>query len=359
MASRGGNASDRSQEWQWDSSRRLYYYYNRNTSEYVYEDGSRIPRRATPAVQQNAGQVPTANTQQSGSANYGPTSGGSDLARSVFVDRSPDFFRRYRVFALQPSQSSGVPQSTATVLSNLVPAQYGEDATIRGVQRFVVVKEPLPGETYCIALPISSYGGQGTKRAGVLKHFHGVIYIGRREPDRDPDEEPRRHEQARGMMPNAIRVDPHLPTERLHRYSRINYAQPTPILVSARVHEVGLVHRDSQAWLISQYNVVKEQRAAVQQQRTVPESSRAASARSPQQQIAQPVASSSRTQSSASALAREAARIQREYGRLLGEGHDHSSAISALAEELRDKHEGWDWDDAIRGVMSRLSYRSS
>jgi hypothetical protein len=51
------------------------------------------------------------------------------------------------------------------------------------------------GAKYCSALPISTYGGQGVGKNGVVKSEHGIIYTGKDVPRLDPNELPRRNEE--------------------------------------------------------------------------------------------------------------------------------------------------------------------
>lgn len=247
-------------EWKWDPTRRMQYWLDNTRREYVFQDGSRVPfEQRMPRSQEYTTSMVRSFDDISRVSE--PRSGGnstralSEPRNQVFQRRSREFYRRGRVFAVRPPQNNPAG-SSATVLSNLVP--HGSEAPIAGVLRYVIISEPPPDASFCWALPISSYRGEGTRKAGVLKHEHGVIYSGRTEPDIDRGERPSRGERA--MMPNAIRITPHLPSEKLHHMSRINYGQPTRVSTDAEVHEVGSVHRDSEGFLLSQYRHVTEQR---------------------------------------------------------------------------------------------------
>ncbi|KAI5362492.1 hypothetical protein Slin15195_G061490 [Septoria linicola] len=163
------------------------------------------------------------------------------------------------------ASSDKVSASNVTVVSNLElrPHDDAAEVLIRGVLRYVIIDDPAEGEDFVWALPITSYGGKGVQKKGIIKREHSVVYTTttRGPPTQTQEELPDRGEK--GMLPNAIEVTPHLPSEKLHIMSRINYGEPTRIAIGTSAHEVGAVHRDSVGWFVNQYKLVREQRRQV------------------------------------------------------------------------------------------------
>ncbi|GIZ45527.1 hypothetical protein CKM354_000868900 [Cercospora kikuchii] len=250
-------------QWVWDPYRNAYYYIDHVNRRFIYEDGRTIeadqqaPRTpgTTPSLN-SGGNTATSASTRSPEYPHQPGASANLIPRRSFQQRERGWFRLFRVLMWRPSEQPEPRSSAATAyLSNV----QDENRIISGVGRYVVIEEPIPGRDYFLVLPIVNYGRQGVARDGVKKREHGIVYTGDLEdpPKPDPSERPGRSDGGRGMVPNAIRVQPSDPTEALHAMSRINYGEPMRIPVSARVHDVGFVHRESRGFLNDQFQHVQ------------------------------------------------------------------------------------------------------
>ena len=134
-------------------------------------------------------------------------------------------------------RSSNAPASS--VVTGLAP---GTALNRRGqrvfaqARRFVVIQE---GDTYCYALPISTYGGRGVAHQGVTKSDHVIIFTTRNAPSSTASETPQRGEA--GMRPVPIRVESSSPTNALDPMSRLDLGCVTLVQHNHQVQPFGNV----------------------------------------------------------------------------------------------------------------------
>lgn len=119
------------------------------------------------------------------------------------------------------------------------------------IMRFVVIRE---GDTYCSALPITTYGGKGVAKASVNKSEHVIIYTSRVAPEPLPNELPQRGEA--GMMSIPIRVNVDRAGDKLDPRARLHLAKVSTINHSAKVKSFGTVSSQSRDDLVSQFDAV-------------------------------------------------------------------------------------------------------
>lgn len=118
------------------------------------------------------------------------------------------------------------------------------------VRRFIVVKE---GTKECIAVPVTTYGGQGVAKKGVTKGEHAIVHFSKKPPPPTRNEEPERGE---APMLDPIRVDPDEKNTPLDEMSRVSMAQPHCIQHNLRVKSIGKVNTKSMPSLINQFRSV-------------------------------------------------------------------------------------------------------
>ena len=127
--------------------------------------------------------------------------------------------------------------------------QFGE-RIYSEIRRFVIIRE---GPSYCTALPISTYDGQGVGKKAILKSEHAIAYTGREPPPLTPAELPKHGEH--GVL-GSIRVNLDSPEERLDPMSRINLGKLYTIEHNIKVRSVGMVHNDSKSPLLRMFTQV-------------------------------------------------------------------------------------------------------
>jgi hypothetical protein len=182
--------------------------------------------------------------------------GAESLASTLFPDftirpQPTRFFAVGRVFRVLCSE----PAAGASIVTSWEPGvvinHRGERAFSK-VRRFVVIRT---GTSYCTALPINTYGGEGVARRGVNKSQHVIVFSrGPAPPPPARNEQPGRGE--RGMRPVPICVDPDSPVEHLDIMSRLNLAGITTVNYDVKVRSVGMVNAQSMDSLIHQFAVV-------------------------------------------------------------------------------------------------------
>lgn len=118
-------------------------------------------------------------------------------------------------------------------------------------RRFVVIQE---GDTFCYALPISTYGGRGVAHQSVTKSDHVIIFTTRTAPNATPSEAPQRGEA--GMRPVPIRVEPSSPTAALDPMSRLDLGCVTLVQHNHQVQPFGSVCDRSVSHLKQQFENV-------------------------------------------------------------------------------------------------------
>ncbi|KAK4506244.1 hypothetical protein PRZ48_004209 [Zasmidium cellare] len=325
-----------SSRWQWDPSRQQYYHVDVRTREYVFQDGSRLPLRVaasygattsgpqslteglsalqleypgartvnpypfpqqepqslTRALGDSPAAVPSnpgdgqkqlvSAAQRYGISEAAPGRLGTPVARQSFLEpMNGDLYQNYRVrkhgffcigrvflvLWVEPAGGSVNSSSTSLVLGQ---GQHNERVFSK-VRRFVVIRE---GNTYCSAVPITTYGGQGVAKRGVAKDEHAIIYTGREPPSLAPQEMPGRTEMA--MRPIAIRVVPDDKAETLDPYSRIDFGKVHTIQHNIKVRPFGKVHASSMIALHAQFQQVWTNSASGQPKATGSQSSKGA-----------------------------------------------------------------------------------
>lgn len=103
-------------------------------------------------------------------------------------------------------------------------------------RRFIVIRH---GHTSCTAIPISTYGGKGTGKRGIVKSEHAIVYTGRLPPRPLPSEVPSHGELP--MREKAIRIIPDVRASSLDPLSRLNYGKVFTIEHNLKVASFGVV----------------------------------------------------------------------------------------------------------------------
>jgi ankyrin repeat protein len=160
------------------------------------------------------------------------------------------FFRVGRVFSVLWAEPAC---RTDTIVSNsaeCLPKRTGyfEFSKIR---RFVAVREGL---RYCLALPITTYGGRGVAKQNVVKSEHAIVYTSKSAPLTRKTELPGPGEAPMRRIP--IRVDLDHATEQLDVLSRINFRAICPIPFNVNTKSCGFVNKDSLEALRQQFEDV-------------------------------------------------------------------------------------------------------
>jgi hypothetical protein len=118
------------------------------------------------------------------------------------------------------------------------------------VKIFVVARE---GHNYCNAVQITSYGGRGVGKYGVIKAEHAVVYTGETTPRPLREEIPVNGEV--GMLPIPIQIVPEVVDGEqcyLEQPSRLNLGKQYTVEHNIRVQNFGYVHQSSMDAMISQ-----------------------------------------------------------------------------------------------------------
>ena len=166
-------------------------------------------------------------------------------------DQPRKFFTVGKVFSVLWVEPAGESNTGVTGLEiGTTIGRYGERAFSK-VRRFVVVRE---GDNYCSALPITSYGHRGVGKPGVKKSEHSIIFTTKTAPELMPQELPQRGED--GMRPQAIRVDPDDPIDKLDALARLDYGKVHTIQHNIKVKSFGKVHAKSVITLVTQFGDV-------------------------------------------------------------------------------------------------------
>lgn len=117
------------------------------------------------------------------------------------------------------------------------------------VRRFLVVKE---GARSCIAVPVTTYSGQGVAKRGVIKSEHAIVHFTRNAPLPTAAEDNIREP----MLQYSIRVDPDEKHMQLDEMSRVAMAEPHCIQHIMRVKSIGKVNTKSMPHLVNQFRSV-------------------------------------------------------------------------------------------------------
>ncbi|PMD67526.1 uncharacterized protein K444DRAFT_494050, partial [Hyaloscypha bicolor E] len=131
----------------------------------------------------------------------------------------------FKILWAEPTGTNG------TQLSDLEPvhshSRKYKETFVHKIRRFVVVK---CFTAHCVCLPIKTYGGQGTRKAGAQALHHAVIYSGKEVVDKGEN-----------LIKKAVRVEMSSPREKLDSASRINYARVYTIEYNVKVLFIGRV----------------------------------------------------------------------------------------------------------------------
>lgn len=166
--------------------------------------------------------------------------------------RKSSFFSVGRVFLILWVEPAGgtVVTNAQRVDKAVSVGRYNENVHSK-VRRFVVIRT---AEKYCSALPITSYGGKGVGKEGVVKSEHAIIYTGRSPPDATPSELPRRNED--GMRSQPIRVSGDEREDVLDTMSRVDFGKVHTIQHNIKVKPFGKVVQQSLGALDTQFTNV-------------------------------------------------------------------------------------------------------
>jgi hypothetical protein len=163
------------------------------------------------------------------------------------------YFKVGKVFLILWSENAGEPTNGTVATAwhpGIVLNQLGERVFSK-VRRFVVIRE---GAKWCHALPISTYGGKGVAKSGVVKSEHVIIHTTRNPPGLGQGESPKRNES--GMRPVPIRAEPDVQGAALDPMSRLNLGGVTLIQHNNKVEHFGRIAQASVHELLTQFGNV-------------------------------------------------------------------------------------------------------
>ncbi|CZR67029.1 uncharacterized protein PAC_16928 [Phialocephala subalpina] len=100
---------------------------------------------------------------------------------------------------------------------------------------------------HCICLPIATYGGQGTMKAGVHKEDHAIVYSSKTNPGCYSGDE---------HLRKSIRVEVIDPADELDPASRLNYGKLYTVEHNVKVCPIGRVARTYEQQVVDDYNDV-------------------------------------------------------------------------------------------------------
>lgn len=220
---------------------------------------------------------PEAREYYSGSANYWTQSSRHDSIAMTRSDlymyagdvqqgpqtmsrRPQEYYCTGRVFAT-PGNEPGANITPALLRSQAEKIYMAEFRILWVVLKSDSGMRPSEANSYCLALKISTYGGQGVGKAGIMKANHGIIYSGTRSPEPRSHELPSRDEFGGGMVRSPIRVQMTSRSEQLDTMSRLDYGKTYYMSKSSPVYDVGMVHRDSIPALMGQFEQVQHRLA--------------------------------------------------------------------------------------------------
>lgn len=175
-----------------------------------------------------------------------------------FKSQKSRFFKKGRVFLVLWSEPAGAGGNDGTVYTagggttvweEGVTLNQFQERVFSKVRRFVVIRE---GRDYCNALPISTYGGRGVAKFGVVKSEHCIIFTGKTPPNPTAQERQQRDEE--GMRPVPIRVDPDTPVNTLDVMSRLNLVSIMTVQHNIKVKPFGTINERSVDALMMQHD---------------------------------------------------------------------------------------------------------
>ncbi|EAW14327.1 uncharacterized protein ACLA_073620 [Aspergillus clavatus NRRL 1] len=141
------------------------------------------------------------------------------------------FFTTGRVFSILWHEAAGY---NGTVISarpqeGFLEGRFGQQI-FGGIRRMVVVK---PQSKWAWCLPITTYGGQGVAKLGVIPEQHAVVYMRGTRP-RYGSHEPR-------MTKDPLEIEPATPDQKLDPMSRLNFGKVYTVEHNVKVLPVGII----------------------------------------------------------------------------------------------------------------------
>ncbi|KXS94568.1 hypothetical protein AC578_7522 [Pseudocercospora eumusae] len=337
--------SDPQKNWKWSESRKAWYtvdskghrrYVSRSDSGNPGGPGGSSSRQTQPSVPSTS-----LNSYEgpSGMSEIANALGRMDIA-SPFQVRNADFFRQGRVFATARRDYSNNLDSRATALLE-IPADQDATHGYKGPgQIYVVIKQNAGSIDHAYCLLVNTYNRLGVAKEGVVKADHGIIYSGRQEPQPRQNELPARGEE--GMFDVALKVNMDLPSQKLDPMSRIDYRTIRRFPKHLEVHNLGVVHENSMAFLTGQLQAVQS-RIRHEAGETDGDSGDA---------------DEGRDEGSAdrSRFAIQSQQAKNGYRILRAQGSTKNQAVQSLAAMLRQQNTDLSPEDAMAQVLGRLRY---
>jgi hypothetical protein len=156
-----------------------------------------------------------------------------DLSSDYQVVQNPrGFFKKGVVFMVPWPEPGG----------DFVKDRVGPPVVVK-IRRFVVIR---PKNTFCLCLPIHTYGGQATTKPGINPQDHAAVIAENDDVDyRLPNE------AKLDKTPLRIKVE-NASTGPIDRASRINFAKIYTVEYNVKVWKVGRIVSDS-VWRMEQY----------------------------------------------------------------------------------------------------------
>jgi hypothetical protein len=211
--------------------------------------------------------TPSAGQRQSGNSAQGPGNPASgpgrsgrivpisndDVLKFMFPDFAPrksgpgDIGRIVLVLCRRPAVSSSVgPMWTP----GIALSQTG-GRVFAPVERYVIIDSGPPNGSYCVALPIKTYGGRGVADPTIIKSHHCILYTDSNASSPTIQEMPVRGEA--GVRMPAVRVVLDDPMERLDPMSRVHLMGARALEDSERTRNFGRVSRQSERDLLDHF----------------------------------------------------------------------------------------------------------
>ncbi|CAN9461435.1 unnamed protein product [Alternaria alternata] len=155
-----------------------------------------------------------------------------DLSSDYQVIQNPrGFFKKGIVFMVPWPEPGG----------DYVKDRVGPPVVVK-IRRFVVIR---PKNTFCLCLPIQTYGGQATTKPGVNPQDHAAVVAENDQVKYLPNE------AELAKMPLYIKVE-NASTGPIDPASRINFAKIYTVEYNVKVWKIGRIVTDS-VWRMEQY----------------------------------------------------------------------------------------------------------
>ncbi|KAK6436842.1 hypothetical protein LTR95_006958 [Oleoguttula sp. CCFEE 5521] len=193
----------------------------------------------------------------------------ADVKRSVFgvkaVERmqgyrghgdGASFFVPGRVFETLRTNIAHSSEQSSSATSTSTDS-YGQ-ALLSKRRAFISIHADFKS---CRAIPITSYGGQGVSKYGVIKDRHCIVHTTALPPERLDSEAPDLLQDEEPMQPYPIRVNPDAAARwALHETSRVNLDGEQTVEYHTPVKNLGKVDPASMPYLELQHKTVRELR---------------------------------------------------------------------------------------------------